>query len=96
MKMTAVNTPNSKGMRWLARPTKRTDERLFRNYGLAAQPLPAQELKGTRESWLFGVESKLDAFFHEMWGGTLASSVWVSINREAGTVKNRRNSDCCI
>ena len=49
MKMTAVNTPNSKGMRWLARPTKRTDERLFRNYGLAVQSLPAQELKGTGE-----------------------------------------------
>ena len=50
MKMRAVNTPNSKGMRWLATLTKRTDERLFRNYGLAAQPLPAQELKGTGES----------------------------------------------
>ena len=49
MKMTAVNAPNSKGMRWLARPTKRTDERLFRNYGLAVQSLLAQELKGTGE-----------------------------------------------
>ena len=74
-----------------AGPIERTSERLYGNCGLAAQPLPGQELKGTRGETVWHEERTMCDFARFL--QALASSVCESINRDRGAVKKWGNSD---